>query len=323
MKKWSYQIIKWFWENCLKLYLFFKKVLLAAPAKIKKRIFRIADWGERQLDKRINTNQRERLHTIIFKSETPEGRKFDTLLTWVIMLSIIAVMLESITEFHKTYWWVFFIFEWLFTVIFTVEYILRLYCSRDPIRYATSFFGAVDLLSIIPTYLGIFFIGAQHLLIVRALRLLRVFRIFKMGHFVTEGEIIVSALKASRTKIYVFVSFVVLMAVIIGTLIYIVEGDANPNLDNIPKGIYWAIVTLTTVGYGDVTPITPFGKFLASTVMIMGYGVIAVPTGIVTAEISGRVMNLKEVTFKECTNCGQVEHHTNPIFCHVCGEKLG
>lgn len=232
------------------------------------------------------------------------------------------VMLESISEFHSVYWWWFFVFEWIFTLIFTTEYVLRLYSSRNPVGYATSFFGLVDILSILPSYLGVFFLGAQNLLIVRALRLLRVFRIFKMGHFVTEGEVILSALRASRTKIYVFVSFVVLMAMIIGSVMYIVEGGVNPKMDNIPKGIYWAIVTLTTVGYGDVTPITPFGQFLATVVMIMGYGVIAVPTGIVTAEISGRVMNMKEIIFVDCPECGQSEHHTGAVFCHICGKSL-
>ncbi len=322
MKKLLKQLFKWWWKQISSLYYYLKKIFIAAPKALQKWVFRFAKWGKRQLDKRINNEQRERLHSIIFKSETPEGRQFDTILTWVIVASIIIVMLETVSEFHKAYWWIFFALEWGFTVIFTIEYILRLYCARNPLHYATSFFGVVDLLSVIPTYLGAFFIGSQNLLIVRALRLLRVFRIFKMGHFVSEGEVIVSALKASRTKIYVFVSFVVLMAIIIGSLMYIVEGGNNPELDNIPKGIYWAIVTLTTVGYGDVTPITAFGRFLATTVMIMGYGVIAVPTGIVTAEISGRVMNLKEVIFQECENCGQGEHRTGAVFCHICGYKM-
>jgi voltage-gated potassium channel len=213
--------------------------------------------------------------------------------------------------------------EWTFTIIFTVvEYIFRLYSAHQPLKYVTSFFGIVDLLAIIPFYLGFIFFGAQHLIIIRALRLLRVFRIFKMGHFVTEGEVIVHALRASMTKIYILVSFIVLLAMIIGSLMYIVEGDLNPKMDNIPKGIYWAIVTLTTVGYGDITPITTLGKFLATIVMIMGYGVIAVPTGIVTAEISGRVMNLKEVFIQICPNCEQSEHHTGAKYCHRCSEPL-
>lgn len=309
-----------------KLILFLRAVrqnVLNFPKQLWTWTLRFAYWGKHQLDKVIDHGEREKLHKIIFESETPEGRKFDRVITWTIVLSIIIVMLETVSHFHRAYWWIFFILEWLFTFIFTVEYVLRLYAARQPLRYATSFFGIVDILAILPSYLGIFFLGAQNLIIVRALRLLRVFRIFKMGHFVEEGEIIISALKASKTKIYVFMSFIILMALIIGSVMYIVEGDSNPQLDNIPKGVYWSIVTLTTVGYGDVTPITPFGKFLATIVMIMGYGVIAVPTGIVTAEISGRVMQMKEVIFMECPHCQQTEHHTAAIFCHRCGNSLG
>ena len=298
------------------------KLLYKIPAKLIQLVFGIANWGKQQMDKVISIAQRERLHTIIFKSETKEGRYFDTVLVWLISFSVIIVILETVTAFHRAYWWIFFVMEWLFTLFFTFEYILRLYCARRPLKYATSFFGLVDLLAILPSYLGICFLGAQNLIIVRALRLLRVFRIFKMGHFVSEGEIIVEALRASKTKIYVFVSFVVLMSMIIGSVLYIVEGATNPQLNNIPKGIYWAIVTLTTVGYGDVTPITTFGKFLATIVMIMGYGVIAVPTGIVTAEITGRVSSMNSVFYKTCTNCDQAEHHKGAKFCHVCGAAL-
>ncbi len=290
--------------------------------RIRRGIFGTANWVKRQLDKRINEEQREYLHTIIFKNDTPVGRKFDTFLTWVIVLSVVITIFETVQSFQTRYFWFFFIAEWAFTIFFTLEYIIRLYAAKNALRYATSFFGMVDILAIIPTYLSVFFIGAQNLLIVRALRLLRIFRIFKMGHFVSEGQVIVSALKASRTKIYVFVSFVVLMAMIIGTLLYIVEGGVNENLDNIPKGIYWAIVTLTTVGYGDVIPVTNFGKFLASVVMVMGYGVIAVPTGIVTAEISGRVLNMRRNLHKTCATCAQEEHHIDATFCHRCGNKL-
>ncbi|MCB0532974.1 MAG: ion transporter [Lewinellaceae bacterium] len=298
------------------------RLSFSIPTFLAKVLFSIAGWGKRQLDKLISLKQRSYLRRVIFKTDTPEGKKFDTILILLIFASVIAVILETISEFHKSNWWIFFILEWLFTLIFTVEYILRLYSARHPVRYATSFFGMVDLLSILPTYISVFFMGTQHLLIVRALRLLRIFRIFKMGHFVSEGAVVLSALQASRTKIYVFVSFVVLMAIIIGSLMYMVESPHNPAFSNIPAGIYWAIVTLTTVGYGDITPLTTFGKFLATLVMILGYGVIAVPTGIVTAEISGRVMNLKDVVFKECARCRQTEHHTGAVYCHRCGSKL-
>ena len=304
-------VFQWLWQHNLQ-----------AADFLEASIFRLAHWGKKKLDRIISATQKEELHTIIFKTETPEGRQFDTLLTYLIIASVLVVILETVTAYQRVYWRIFFVLEWLFTLIFTVDYILRLYCSKKPLRYAGSFFGVVDLLSILPSYLGIFFIGAQNLLIVRALRLLRIFRIFKMGHFVKEGEIIVHALRASKTKIYVFISFVLLMALIIGSILYIIEGGVNPNLNNIPKGIYWAIVTLTTVGYGDVVPITTIGKLLAGIVMVMGYGVIAVPTGIVTAEISGRVMNLKEVKYVMCENCGQSEHHSAAEFCHRCSKIL-
>ncbi|MEZ4967205.1 MAG: ion transporter [Saprospiraceae bacterium] len=285
-------------------------------------IFRIGSWAERRLNHYINEKQRRKLYRIIFLSESREGKRFDMLLTYLIIGSVLTVMMETVTDFHKAYWWIFFILEWLFTLLFTVEYVLRLYCARNPVRYATSFFGLVDLLAILPTYLSFFLLGAQHLLIVRVLRLLRIFRIFKMGHFVREGAIVVEALRASRRKIYVFLAFVLLIAILIGSFMYMVEGRHNPQITSIPNGIYWAIVTLTTVGYGDIVPVTPLGKMLASMVMILGYGIIAVPTGIVTAEISGRVMNLKEVEFIECRYCGQQEHHTHAVFCHRCGKKL-
>ena len=322
MKNKLQQFGRWIIRQIVRFYHFLKGIIIATPYKLKAWVFAFAAWGKKQLDRRINSKQRAYLHNVIFENDTQTGRRFDKVLIWLISISILIVMLETVSEFQKAHWWIFFVLEWLFTIIFTVEYVLRLYSSKNPLAYATSFFGIVDLLAIIPSYLGIFFIGAQNLIIVRALRLLRVFRIFKMSHFVSEGNVILSALRASRTKISVFITFVILMAMIIGSLLYIVEGNTNPNLNNIPKGIYWAIVTLTTVGYGDITPITPFGKFLATAVMIMGYGVIAVPTGIVTAEISGRVMNLKEVISKECSNCGQEEHHTNATYCHNCSEKL-
>jgi len=289
---------------------------------LEDKLFNFARWGKIKLDRLINASQKEQLHTVIFKSDTPSGRQYDTFLIYLIIASVIVVMLETVATYQKVYYWIFFVIEWGFTLIFTLEYILRLYCSKKPMHYAKSFFGVVDLLSIIPSYLGIFFIGAQNLIIVRALRLLRIFRIFKMGHFVKEGEIISHALKASKAKISVFISFVLLMALIIGSVLYIVEGGVNPQLDNIPKGIYWAIVTLTTVGYGDVVPITTLGKLLAVLVMIMGYGVVAVPTGIVTAEISGRVMNLKEVKYIVCNECEQSEHHSNATYCHSCSTLL-
>jgi len=218
---------KWLWDKCILFLHRAWQLSLGIPKQLWTWILRFAYWGKHQLDKVIDHTQREKLHLIIFESETPEGRKFDQIITWTIVLSIIIVMLETVSQFHRAYWWIFFLLEWLFTLIFTAEYILRLYAARQPLRYATSFFGIVDILAIIPSYLGIFFLGAQNLIIVRALRLLRVFRIFKMGHFVSEGEVIISALKASKTKIYVFMSFIVLMALIIGAVLYIYCGRGH------------------------------------------------------------------------------------------------
>ncbi len=304
------------------LFKLLSRVASAAPGFLQRLIYRLAGWGKRRLDRIISRKQRIYLRRVIFQSDTPEGKRFDTILIILISGSVLAVMLETVAHVHRAYWWIFFVLEWLFTLLFTIEYILRLYSARYPVQYATSFFGIVDLLAVLPTYVSIFYVGSQHLLIVRALRLLRIFRIFKMGHFVDEGAVVVNALKASRTKIYVFLSFVMLLAIIIGSLMYMVEAPHNPKFANIPAGIYWAIVTLTTVGYGDITPVTAFGKFLATFVMILGYGIIAVPTGIVTAEISGRVMNLKAVEFKLCKRCGQSEHHTGAVHCHKCGSRL-
>lgn len=274
------------------------------------------------LDRYISPRQRERLRVIIFRTDTEEGLLFDSILFVLIVASVIVVILETVADFHDRFWWFFFILEWVFTLIFTVEYLLRLYVARYPVRYATSFFGLVDLLSILPTYLSLFYAGPQHLLIIRILRLMRVFRVFKLGHFVNEGGVVMNALRASRTKIFVFLNFVLLAAVVLGAMLYMVEGGKNPAFSSIPKGIYWAIVTLTTVGYGDITPITPLGQFLAAAVMVLGYGIIAVPTGIVTAEISSRVMNLKEFKYQRCSHCGTTEHYRTARYCHHCGQPL-
>ena len=286
-----------------------------------KLVLIIAGWVRAFLDAIISPERKAAIYTTIFKTETPQGRRFDTIIIFTIIASIVVVVLETVNEYEKSYSWIFFTLEWVFTITFTIEYILRLYTARNPIKYARSFYGIVDLLAILPSYFGVFIPVGQNLLVVRALRLLRVFRILKMGHFVREGEIILAALKASRAKVYVFIYFVILISVIIGSMLYIVEGGVNENLDNIPKGIYWSIVTLTTVGYGDVTPITPFGKFLATVVMVLGYGVIAVPTGIVTAEINKEVRK-RNVGDIQCSVCGETKHLPNARFCHSCGASL-
>ncbi|MCP3929204.1 MAG: ion transporter [Bacteroidetes bacterium] len=272
-----------------------------------------------------NTKKRnltkEKIHEIIFEADTPAGKFFDVALLITIVASVLVVMLESTDTLQRNYKEFFTILEWIFTIIFTIEYILRLYCVYRPMKYAVSFFGIIDLLAILPTYLSLFIIGTQYLLVIRALRLLRVFRIFKLGHYMKEGAIIVNALKASRTKITVFLFFVLLMVTIIGSLMYLVEGGQNEDFDNIPRSIYWSIVTLTTVGYGDITPQTNLGQFLSSFVMIIGYAVIAVPTGIVSAEFAAKKRELSTST-QACRFCGSEGHDNDAKHCKYCGEIL-
>ena len=265
---------------------------------------------------------REKIYQTIFLNETKAGHRFDIFITTMIVMSMIVVMLESIREIKDPLRNILNILEWIFTILFTIEYLLRLYSARDRRKYAFSFFGIVDFISITPTYLAIMFVGIQHLLIIRVLRLLRVFRIFEMGHFVHEGSIVANALRASRVKITVFLSFVLIASIFMGSIMYMTESDFNPQIQNIPQGIYWAIETVTTVGYGDTLPVTPIGKILAAIVMILGYGVIAVPTGIVTAEISYRVLAAHYRKKFRCRNCGNVEHLSDASFCHNCGKSL-
>lgn len=265
---------------------------------------------------------KEKLHEIIFEADTPAGKFFDVALLVVIVASVLVVILESVTELNKNYLDTFHTLEWIFTIIFTIEYVLRLYSVYRPWKYALSFFGIVDLLAIFPTYLSLVITGTQYFIVIRALRLLRVFRIFKLGHFLKEGAIIIGALRASRAKITVFMTFVLLMVTIIGSLMYLVEGGLeNTDFDNIPKGIYWAVVTLTTVGYGDITPKSGIGQFLSGIVMILGYAVIAVPTGIVSAEFIAESRQSGGNT-QACRFCGQEGHADDAKFCKYCGEAL-
>jgi len=265
---------------------------------------------------------REKLHEIIFEADTPMGKAFDVGLLILILASVLTVVLESIPSLNDRYHTIFLSLEWIFTILFTIEYILRLYCVYKPIKYATSFFGIVDLLAVLPTYLSLLLAGSQYLLVIRALRLLRVFRIFKLSHFLREGYVLISALRASRAKITVFISFVLVAVTIIGSIMYLVEGGQDSGFSSIPKAIYWAIVTLTTVGYGDITPLTNFGQFLSAMVMILGYAVIAVPTGIVSAELIQSQRDAKKMTNQACRHCGMEGHTNDAVFCKYCGERL-
>lgn len=267
-----------------------------------------------------DSNWRDKLHEVIFEAETPAGKAFDAVLVACIILSVIAVILESVDSIEDLLGDVLYGIEWFFTILFTIEYVLRLISIRRPRRYATSFFGIVDLLAIVPTYLSVFIPGSQSLLTIRMLRLLRVFRVFKLSAYLSEAYIITDALKASRRKIIVFLSAVLTIVVIMGSLVYVIEGEEN-GFVNIPTSIYWAIVTLTTVGYGDIAPQTAFGQVVASVVMIMGYAIIAVPTGIVTVEIARSVQRRGSST-RSCTECGAEGHDMDAAHCKCCGASL-
>ena len=267
-----------------------------------------------------STGRRARLHEIIFEADTRAGRLFDLALIWLILLSVATVILESVQGVRAQYGKLLYALEWLFTLLFTVEYVLRLLSVRRPLRYATSFFGVVDLLAIIPTYLSIFVPGSQYLLVIRILRLLRIFRLLKLSEYVAEADTLRLALRASRRKISVFISAVVLLVVIIGALMYVVEGEEH-GFTSIPISIYWAIVTLTTVGYGDLSPRTPFGQILASIVMVIGYGIIAVPTGIVTVELA-QAARQRKIIRQSCPSCGAEGHDPDAVFCKYCGASL-
>ena len=262
---------------------------------------------------------RARLHEIVFEADTPEGRVFDVALIVIILASVVTVMVDS-SQVGRRYENALRIAEWGFTFVFTVEYIARLLAVRRPLRYALSFFGIVDLLALLPSYVSLLLPSGRYLLIVRVLRLLRIFRVLKLGKFLSEGAVLGQALRASRHKIFVFLSTVLTLVVIIGALMYVIEGGAN-GFTSIPVSMYWAIVTLTTVGYGDIAPQTMLGKLLASLVMILGYGIIAVPTGIVTSELA-HIPRESALTQQECSRCGTRGHLADAVFCRRCGAPL-
>ncbi len=265
---------------------------------------------------------KEKIHEIIFEADTPVGKWFDIILMVIIVASVLVVMLESVDWIYASYKSTFILLEWFFTIFFTLEYILRLYCVYKPLKYATSFFGIIDVLAIAPTYLALLVPNTHFLIVIRALRLLRVFRIFKLANFLKESDYILNSLKASMSKITVFLTFVLLMTVIIGSIMYLIEGGSNDSFSSIPRSIYWAIVTLTTVGYGDITPQTPIGQFVAAFVMIMGYAVIAVPTGIVSAEMVKGGTDEIQLNTQSCSLCGLEDHQDDAKFCWGCGHEL-
>lgn len=266
------------------------------------------------------------MHEIIFEAETPLGKWFDIALMFLIILSVLAVAIESLPGLSDNTKHALYILEWILTIFFTFEYIMRLYVVYRPIKYATSFYGVIDLFSIIPTYLSLFILHSNSLMIIRALRLLRVFRIFKLAAYTQSGNFLVKAIKESIPKIVFFLFFILLTVCVFGSVMYLIEGGQEDSaFDSIPKSIYWAIVTITTVGYGDISPTTGLGQFIASLMMIIGYAIIAVPTGIVTSEmVSGRKEpeEVQEVLAESCMYCMKEGHEADAIHCKYCGEEL-
>lgn len=279
--------------------------------------------------KTINkSNWRDRLHEIIYEADTPMGKLFDVVLLFLILTSVVFVMVESVRGFsEETYMWLY-IGEWVITIFFTIEYILRILVVKNKMNYIFSFYGIIDLLSTIPLYLSFIFVGTNFLLTIRALRLLRVFRILKITRYIGESNKLKKALIDSRPKILVFLFAVLVTSIIAGTLMYLIEGEEN-GFVSIPVSVYWCIVTLTTVGFGDIAPVTPLGQFLAAVIMIMGYGIIAVPTGIVSAQYAKstdvpepKKEDYVHVNTQVCSKCGARKHRDKALFCHHCGTPL-
>ena len=269
-----------------------------------------------------NKSWKTKLHEIIYGTYTPAGKIFDIALLILIIYSVIIVMLESIPRFDSKYHMFFNVSEWTVTILFTIEYILRIVCIKKPSKYIFSFFGVIDLLSTIPKYLSFFVVGSQYLTAFRALRLLRVFRILKLVRFVGESNNLIRALRASRTKIFVFVFFIIIISVLLGTIMYLIEGPEH-GFNSIPHSVYWTIVTLTTVGYGDISPETGLGQIIATLIMIIGYGIIAVPTGIVSAEYASAKNSAdKYDDGRSCSDCGAEIKRADAHYCRKCGHKL-
>ena len=267
----------------------------------------------------VDNKLRMKLHEVIFEADTPAGKWFDVLLILAILASVVMVMLDSVGTIQKSYGPVLLAGEWFFTILFTIEYVLRLLSVGRPLAYATSFYGIVDLLAILPTYLSILVPGAQYLLVIRILRVLRIFRILKLVQYLGEARMLTQALHASRRKITVFLIVVLTLVTIFGSLIYLVE-DPKDGFTSIPKSIYWSIVTLTTVGYGDISPQTSLGQLLSALIMIIGYGIIAVPTGIVTVELAQAFK--RQISTQACPECSAEGHDIDAKFCKYCGSKL-
>jgi len=275
--------------------------------------------SEQVSELRSRSKLKARLYEVIFGTETPAGKRFDVFLIYMILLSVAALMLDSVKEI-SAYWDTHLnAIEWGFTLVFTVEYVLRVYCSPKPLKYIFSFYGLVDLASVLPTYLSLIFPGANYLLIVRLLRVLRIFRILKLVRYLSEANVLTRAVFLSRRKILVFFVSVLVLSTVFGSMMFLVEGPAH-GFTSIPKSIYWTIVTITTVGYGDITPQTVLGQIIASAAMLTGYSILAVPTGIFTAELANEMQKVRAAV--KCGECGRVGHESDARYCRHCGSGL-
>ena len=265
-------------------------------------------------------NRRDCIHQVIFGTDTPAGRNFDLILIYAILISVVVVMLESVAPIRQRFQVPLDSLEWFFTIAFTIEYGLRIYSHPSPRKYLFSFFGFIDLISILPTYLAIFIGGAESLIILRLLRVMRIFRVLKLIEYVYEANVLWRSIVASRRKILVFFCFVFVLATIFGALMFLVEGPHNDGFSSIPRSIYWTIVTITTVGFGDIVPLTSFGQMVSTVIILTGYSIIAVPTGIITSQLIDQV-RAEPMRFL-CNQCGDSEHNREAQYCKSCGAKL-
>ncbi|MBD8525103.1 ion transporter [Pseudomarimonas arenosa] len=263
-------------------------------------------------------NWREKTYRVIFGHDTPAGRGFDLLLMLVILLSILVAVLDSVQDLHQRFGTLLYALEWGFTVVFTIEYVLRLLIVRRPIRYALSFYGIIDLLAVLPTYLSLLLPGTQSLLVIRVLRLLRIFRILKLAEYLREAGVLIAALRRSWRKIFVFLCVILSLVTVFGALMYVVEGPEH-GFTSIPTAMYWAVVTVSTVGFGDIAPQTTLGRMITSVLILIGYGIIAVPTGIYTAELT---QGLRQLDARTCEQCQQLGHSADAKHCRRCGAAL-
>ena len=264
---------------------------------------------------------KEKIFDIIYLSDTPAGKWFDLVLIFTILISVLVVMLDSVADLNLKYGHWFYIMEWTFTIVFTIEYGLRIYSVKNPVRYIFSFFGIVDLLAIVPAYFVLIFSGAQYMMVIRGLRILRIFRILKLTHYLGEADLLIKSLSGAKHKVLVFLFFMLTVVTIFGSLMFIIEGPEH-GFDSIPQGVYWAVVTVTTVGYGDIIPMTPLGKGLASMMVIIGYSIIAIPTGIFTAELSKQIKTNRVKKGPECQVCNHHSLDPKAKFCSECGAEL-